>query len=281
MTSATQHHTIWLWLDGVFPRRISYYLLQKGLVSSPADLRAGVSTKSDLSIVPISLTPSFEGFKWHSSDPSNPCPQGVSNPCMRTLDIATGKSTLIHESTSIMLYLEELYPDLPLRSDSPLGRARMMDMIGVFNLVTNHTSYFLRNTVPELGMVQGLQPEFQTRGAALNAKDDEIKGMVKLQGWAQENGLQTTGWLTPGMAGPGLVDLVLAASVKFIKLVYGIDILGDKSLGPLAEWYSRFKGLSWWAELEERGDEVPDILTFGRESRAIWAKETGEYPPLL
>ncbi|KAH7329138.1 hypothetical protein B0I35DRAFT_473767 [Stachybotrys elegans] len=278
MTAATQQHTIWLWLDGVFPRRISYFLFLKGLVRSPEDLRAGITTKSNLTVVPVSIIP-LEGFR--SSDPNHPYPEGSSSPCMRTLDVASGKSTFIHESTSILFYLEELYPESPLQPSSAIERACVMDLIGTFNLVTLDTNYFLRNTVPEHGMVMGLQPEHQTRAAALNSKGHEVKGLVKFQGWAQRNGFQTTGWLTPGMAGPGMVDLIMAASVRFIELVYGIDILEDKDLRPLAEWYVRFTALPWWAGLEDQGNGVPNVLAFGRKSRAAWTKQTGEYPPQL
>lgn len=267
-----EQHTLWLWMEGVFARRISYFLLMKGLVASTAELLAGRSTATNLSII---RTYPLPPLKWESEDPNDPPPKHATNPCMRTTNRVTGMSKFVYESTSILLYLEELYPNPPMQPTSLIGRAHMLDMIGQINLISIDTNYFLRNTVPEHGMIMGLNHEDQSRTAALNAKFQEMHGFLKLQTWAQNNGLQSTGWLTPDVDGPGLVDLALVPNLRFVELVYGIDTLEDNALKPLAEWYKRFKTLSWWSEYEEREGILPEMLSFGKTSRAPWVSIEG------
>ncbi|KAI0379049.1 hypothetical protein F5Y04DRAFT_133340 [Hypomontagnella monticulosa] len=273
MTSNLQN-TLWLWTEGAFSRRVMYTLLIKGLVLSTSDLLQGKTTESNLHINTVKVDPA-KG--WVCADPDDPQPDGATNPCMRTTDDATGEVFFIYESTSIILYLEELYPENPMRPCSTVEQAMMMDIIGRINLVAIDSNYFLRNTVPEHGAVMGVAAEDQQQSTALNAKDQEIKGLLKIQAWAELNGLGKRGWITPGIDGPGLADVTLASNVRFIDLIYGIYMFDDARLKPLSEWYERFKKLPWWNDFEERDGIVPAILEFGKSSRAAWTKEKGLY----
>ncbi|RYP60044.1 hypothetical protein DL769_008301 [Monosporascus sp. CRB-8-3] len=270
---ATQYqHTLWLWMEGAFPRRIMYQLLIKGLVASPAALLRGETTTPSLRVIRVQISP---GSGWECADPvAEPHPRGASNPCLRTTDPATGVSQFVYESTSIMQYLEELYPDSPMQPKSAIGRAKMLDILGKINLTAIDSNYFLRNTVPELGTVMGLEAADQSRTAAMNARSCETKGMLKIQEWVVENGMtSTTGWLTPGVDGPGLADVAFVSAHRFIELVYDFDAVGDERLQTLAAWYERFKQLPWWKELECREGVVPPELSFGKHSRASWFQQ--------
>ncbi|RYO96173.1 hypothetical protein DL765_011654 [Monosporascus sp. GIB2] len=199
---------------------------------------------------------------------------GASNPCLRTTDVATGASQFVYESTSIMQYLEELYPDSPMQPKSAIGRAKMLDILQKINLTTSDLNYFLRNTVPELGALMGLEAADQSRAAAMNARSCEVKGILKIQEWAVENGMTpTSGWLTPGVDGPGLADVAFASTHRYTGLVYGFDAVGDGRLRTLAAWYERFKQLPWWEELEGREGIEPPVLGFGKHSRAGWFQQ--------
>jgi hypothetical protein len=66
-------HTLWLWLEGVFLRRISYFLLLKGLIPSVTDILAGKSIKSNLKIIPM-YRESAHG--WRIQDPDDTSPEG-------------------------------------------------------------------------------------------------------------------------------------------------------------------------------------------------------------
>jgi hypothetical protein len=154
-------------------------------------------------------------------------------------------------------------------------RMIMLDLIGKINITGVDLSYFLRNNVPEMGMMLGLNIEHQSRAASLNAESHELRGLLKIQEWAQHHGgFEKTGWLTPGVDGPGLVDVALAPYQKFYTLIYGVDMFKDERLKPLASWYARFTKLPWWKEFEEREDIIPPMLSFGQHSRAAWADGT-------
>ncbi|KAL2208484.1 hypothetical protein CC79DRAFT_1331661 [Sarocladium strictum] len=261
-------HTLWLWLEGVFPRRLAYFFLIKNLTPSVADLLAGRTTMRNMKLIPShrEMPPAV----WSSSDPSDPPPEGATNPCLRITDPATGKSRFLYESTSILLYLEELYPEYPMQPKGLIERAQMHDMLGLISLIGSDTNYKLRNTIPPHGMMMGLMPENQSQTAAENAEMQEKKGLLKLLEWAKEFGCFEKGWLTPGVDGPGLVDVALVPNFRFVELVWGIDILEDEDLKPFAEWYGRFKSLPFWKEYEEREDALPAMLAFGKTSRAAW-----------
>ncbi|RYO86958.1 hypothetical protein DL764_008925 [Monosporascus ibericus] len=192
---------------------------------------------------------------------------------MRTTDLVTGASQFLYESASIIQYLDELYPDSPMQPKSAIGRAKMSDILGKINLTSVDSNYFLRNTVPQLGAVMGLEAADQSRTAAMNARSCEAKGMLKIQEWAVENGMTpTSGWLTPGVDRPGLADVALASTQRFIELLYGFDAVGDEKLRTLAAWYERFKQLPWWKELEDREGVLPPMLDF-KHSRASWFEQ--------
>ncbi|RYP13213.1 hypothetical protein DL767_010851 [Monosporascus sp. MG133] len=270
---ATQYqNTLWLWMEGAFPRRVMYQLLIKGLVASPEALLRGETTTPSLRVIRVQIG---SGSGWECADSTaEPHPKGASNPCLRTTDLTTGVSQFLYESTSIMQYLEELYPDSPMQPKSAIDRAKMSDILGKINLTGVDLNYFLRNTVPELGAFMGLEAADQSRAAAMNALSCETKGMLKIQQWAVENGMTpTSGWLTPGVDSPGLADIAFVSTHRFLELVYGFDTVGDERLRTLAAWYERFKQLPWWKGLEDREGVLPPMFGFGKNSRASWFQQ--------
>jgi glutathione S-transferase len=268
----TQIHTLWLWTEGAFARRVMYQLLIKGLVASPEALLRGETTEKSLRINPAILE---AGVGWVYGDPTDLPPPGSTNPCLRTADAKTGVSKYVYESTSIILYLETLFPAVPMQPDTAIEWAHMMDLLGKINLVAMDTNYFLRNTIPEHGAVMGVTEP--SRAAALNARANETSGLVKFQQWALDNGLQENdGWLTPCVNRPGLVDVTLASNHRFVELMYNIDMLAGEALRPLSAWYARLKLQPWWDGLENRDGLVPTVLANGKTSRVAWVKEWDE-----
>lgn len=277
-------HTLWLWTEVAFACRIVYYLLIKGLVSSPAALLKGKTTEANLQINVSKLDPQTGGWIC-TNNPSDPQPLGASNPCMRTTCTETETSTLAHESNSIFPYLEELYPansdQRPaLKGDTLLLIAKSPDLLAQINLLGMNTNYFLRNIITIHGNIIGLSPSDQNRTAALNARHWETQTLLKIQDWAItcNNFLdhdKSGGWLTPGISeNPGVVDVALAANHRFVELMYGIDMLAvDEKLAPPREWYDRFRQQNWWKDFEEREDIVPKVLKGGKGDRASWVKE--------
>ncbi|KAK8101807.1 hypothetical protein PG999_012181 [Apiospora kogelbergensis] len=249
-------HTLWLWLEGFFPRRVWYYLLTKGLVASSADLLEGRTTESNLRINRMHMDMSKGG--WTFADPSNPAPPGASTPCLGISDPATGETRYIYESASILVYLETVYggrgrgspPAMPI---DPIDVATMHDIIGITNLATLDAGYYTRHAVPALAAWSGLANEDRSRAAGLNAHAGMARNLGKIQSWAAAS-LKTTGWLTPGRGGgPGLADFCLAAGRRYLELTFGWDMFEGEGeeLNELAAWYERFKGLDWWEAAEE------------------------------
>ena len=58
-----------------------------------------------------------------------------------------------------------------------------------------------------------------------------------------------------------MVDFGLAGNIRYLELGYDLEMLEDERLGNLREWWTRFKRLGWWHELEEMGEVHPPCLT--------------------
>ncbi|KAK7910742.1 hypothetical protein PG985_013223 [Apiospora marii] len=270
MTASELQHTLWLWLEGFFPRRVWYYLLTKGLVATPADLLEGRTADSSLRINRMHIDMSTGGWKF--ADPSNPAPQGASTPCLGIHDPATGETRYIYESASILVYLETVYGSVKggpvVMPKDPVDIANMHDIIGIMNLAMLDAGYYTRHAVPVLAAWSGVANEDRSRAAGLNARVGMNKNLGKVQVWAAKS-LKTTGWLTPGTEGPGLADFCLAAARRYLELTFGWDIFeeGREELKELAAWYERFKGLDWWEAAEEQAIVHPPQLRLGKECR--------------
>ncbi|KAI8626236.1 hypothetical protein F5Y19DRAFT_230273 [Xylariaceae sp. FL1651] len=260
----TQQLTLFLWLEGMFPRRVSYWLFLKGLVSSPADLLDGKTSDPNLSIVRLAINMSAGG--WTSNPENDPLPTSNSTPSLRIRDTERGSERWVRESSSIVAYLEEVYADRgpALKSNDLLDIALTNDLIGIVNLSFLEGGMHLRHASPQLAAFSGIKDEDRSRPAARNGYSAMVKGLVKLQSWAKES-LDTTGWLTPGTDGPGLVDVNLASGRRYLELGYKWNIFESEELKPLAEWYERFQKLPWWNALEERPNVHPKELQFERE----------------
>ncbi|KAF2966250.1 hypothetical protein GQX73_g7349 [Xylaria multiplex] len=257
--------TLFLWLQGLFPRRVNYWLLIKGLVLSPQDLLNGETMDPNLSLVRLNLDVATGSISWKSNPESDPLPPEIStsSPCLRIRDTKTGNERWVRESSSIITYLEEVYADRgpSLKPRDLLDVAAMNDLVGQINLSIIESLTYIRHASPQFAAFAGIKEEERSQPAARVGHQGMVKGFMKVQDWARDS-LATTGWLTPGTDGPGLVDANLAAVRRYLELVYGWDIFEKSELKPLAEWYERFKGLPWWAALEERPNVHPSEFKF-------------------
>lgn len=276
MASELQH-TLWLWLEGLFPRRVWYYLLNQGLVATPSDLLDGKTTAASLRINRMHMD--MATGTWIFADPSNPAPPGASTPCLGISDPATGETRYVYESASILAYLETVYGNShagaasAMPRDDPVDVATMHDVIGMVNLAMLDSGYYTRHAIPALAAWSGLANADRSGGAARNARASMGKSLGKVQAWAAPS-LKATGWLTPGTGGgPGLADFCLAAARRYLELTFGWDIFDGEGKGngedlkELVAWYERFKGLEWWEAAEEHAIVQPPQLRMGKESR--------------
>ena len=263
-------HTLFLWIRGAFPRRIAYQLLQKGICSSVADLHAGKTIAPSFRINPsvFNLKPSGD-MSMDELDGSDPKPAGKSSPALRVRD-KDGRETWLCESITIALYIEELFPSYKsLVSGSVLGMMRAVDMITLINLLGVDFGYYLRHAAPITSFWSHLADEDRSLGAARNALFGFNRSLVKLQDWCAPV-LAETGFLTPDVEGPGVVDFALAGNMRYLELGYEFNSLEDERLDKLREWWVRFKKECWWwAELEEVDDVHPPQLRFAKEVREV------------
>lgn len=252
---------LFLWPRGLFPRRIAYQLLMQELVESPKALLSGKAAVPNISLNISTLGPS--GFE--DSDPTDPKPAGYSSPCLRVTDTTTGKVQWIRESSAISYFLAEAFPSrLPLQGESLVDRAAAADMVYLINLMAHDSSYYVRHASAAASSWSGVQNEDRSLPAALDAKTSMLRSLQKLQSWSLES-LQTTGWLTPGIQHPGLVDVSLAAILRYLGLVYELDFLEDDTFEPLRGWWAKFKTVPWWHKLEEEGEVHPPSLRYGKQ----------------
>jgi len=259
---ATLEYTVCHWPEGYYTRRVSYYLLIKGLVSSSADLLAGKSNAPNLRIS-LSVFDN-DTHSLHPPDPLDAKPVDKSLPSLQVLDTSTGRTSWVRESSSIPLYLEDAYPNAPfLAPQTPLERAQMYDLLSLLASAEAEGYVYLRHAHPLACKFWGVADGDRNLGAARNGKKQMISKLKKLQEWGKET-LDLTGWLTPGLDGPGLVDVQLAVWARFQELGYDTDLFEDEGLGELKEWYTRFKGLEWWIGLEERQGSIPEGMKYGK-----------------
>ncbi|KAI0968418.1 hypothetical protein F4678DRAFT_199496 [Xylaria arbuscula] len=261
--------TLFLWPQGLYPRRVGYWLLIKGLVSSPKDLLNGSTMDPNLSIVLQSPYITATSIEWNYNPENDPLPKNISTttPCLRVQDTNTGNQHWVRESSSILAYLEKVYADRTpsLQSRKLLDIAATNDLVGQINLSIVDAITYVRHASPQLAAFSGLEEEERSRAAARVGYLNMVRGLVKVTKWAEDS-LKTTGWLTPGTNGPGLVDVSLAAARRYLELTYGWNIFEKEELRPLAEWYERFRKLSWWDALEERANIHPPELRFTHDN---------------
>ncbi|KAI0429897.1 hypothetical protein F5Y09DRAFT_331474 [Xylaria sp. FL1042] len=265
--------TLFLWPQGLFPRRVSYWLLIKGLVSSPHDLLDGKTADPNLTIVRLSLSVGSTGsIGWKCNPENDPLPPNIStsSPCLRVRDPDTGGEHWVRESSSILTYLEEVYEDRgpSLQAKDLLTIAVTHDLVDQINLSIIEGVTYVRHASPQFAAFSGIKEEERSRAAAKVGHQNMVKGFVKVAQWAADS-LKTNGWLTPGTEGPGLVDVNLAAPRRYLELVYGWNIFEKEELKPLAEWYERFRKMAWWAALEERPDVHPSEFTFSTDDYEV------------
>ncbi|KAM5354144.1 hypothetical protein ACJ41O_000794 [Fusarium nematophilum] len=253
--------TLFLWLEGFFPKQIVYFLLLKGL-ASPSQLYSGKTNDPRLSIKTIV----FNGTKLVDADPSDPKPVGKSTPCLRIVD--PDGEHWVHESSSILRFLEGLHPEEPrMVSSAPLDRALMDDIQATVYQAFHDCNYYIKNAASVTTSWSGMKDEERSLAVARHAKTGMVKALVRAQDWAGES-LRRGGWLTPGLDNPGLVDVALATGVRYMELSYSLHLLEDERLGLLRSWYARFKEVPWWQEVEESGRH-PESLAYPSDCREV------------
>ncbi|KAF4986430.1 hypothetical protein FDECE_15963 [Fusarium decemcellulare] len=257
--------TLFLWPEGFFPKQIAYFLLLKGIADSPSQIYEGKTNDPRLTVNLLH----FNGTSIEAVNKKDPKPAGKSSPCLRIVDpTGTHPERWVHESASIRLLLEELYPEKsPMISSTMLDKALMNDIQSSVLQAFTDCNYYIKNVASVTTSWSGMKNEDRSLAVARHAKQNMVRALLKAQELAAEN-LQEKGWLTPGLHYPGLVDVVLAGGARYMELSYSLNLFEDERFGLLRDWYSRFKQLSWWDELEESGRH-PKELAYNSDCREV------------
>ncbi|KAM0244932.1 hypothetical protein ACHAP5_005839 [Fusarium lateritium] len=266
MTSHHQH-TLFLCIEGFFPKQIAYYLLSKGLCSSVEQLYEGKTNESNLKVVRVTFTD--EGFV--SEDFEHPLPKGTTGSALRIDNAEDDKTIWIREPWSMVSYLEEIFPRnetnkyRQMWAVDPVEKAISRDIIRYVYSSIELGGVWLSNSAPFTWTFRKIPEDERSIGVGRRARR-EFEGLFKkLQSVAAEN-FAKTGWLTPAAGGgPGLADCILASIVRHTELAWSEFIFEDEPLGDLRAWYEKFQTVWFWDGLEER-DRFPDVLRQGKGS---------------
>ncbi|KAK4497914.1 hypothetical protein PRZ48_010569 [Zasmidium cellare] len=195
MTTQSPKPRLWVFEMGLYPRRVTVYLEEKG-----------IADKFD--IIPVAIT--MNGMENPKGKPPGTVPiLEIARPT------ADKPGRYIFQSSAILEYFEDVYgsqgPDM--RGSTPGARARVRECMDVVNEVTAWLILYVQNGSVFYGIMKA-----QSREAALEGLKRMQKALGILEGLADENG--------PFLVGksPTLVDCVLVATVQFAWSVYGIHM---------------------------------------------------------
>jgi glutathione S-transferase len=217
------------WL--LYPRRIGIYLQEKDL-----------SSKINLLRVPVS----FNEQGKLSSPPGLPkVPEGIYT--FPTLCIKSQNEKpdhFIYESTSIIEYFEDVFPDRNMRGATPEQRSRVRDLISIVNDVNMWNGVWTYNSRE---LCKPRMPYGQFEGTSKWGEQRAHELLSRIEEWAerwahladQRAGSETGKWLASTME-PTVADCMLYATVGFMDYLYGVDLLAGHPL--LQKWKGMWEG---------------------------------------
>lgn len=208
---------LWVLPWGLFPRRVTIYLKEKGI-------------EDRIEVLPVQIT--HNGMEAAPGKPPGTMPILEIRPSTET-DRVDGK--YIFQSTAILEYLEDVYgpgsglPDM--RGSTPEDRGKMRECMDVLEEGVSFFSFYVHNSSD---LMRGRQDQSAQAAKAGMARMHKMFDL--LESMASADGP----WLASSGAQPLIVDCVFMATVQFALHVYGVDLCeGRPRLGQV---YSRFAG---------------------------------------
>jgi glutathione S-transferase len=187
---------------GVYPRRVIIYLAEKGI--------------SHLERIPVDLVRGENRQSEHLAR----------NPAGTVPVLAISEDVFIRQSTSILEYLEELYPQPNMIGETPADRAFTRDLMSLINestlLFGVHISHANRL--------------FAGRVAQKSDAADAAWGFYRQRMTTVDQMVKSDEFLN-GMH-PTIADCALASLVGFANDLYNVPIPSD--CGQITAWYARF-----------------------------------------
>jgi len=228
----TTKTTLWIWPNGLFPRRLIYYFRAKHITLS-------ILKDHNINLVPVALTtepPALEAMQGYEARPSD-----SSLPILR-ITHTDGKEVWIRESLSILSYFEDLFPSTAgwpdLRGETPEGRAQTRDILSLLNDAMHWSLVCLINFDAKTTFWSGMKEEDMSSGVAEHAKGKWQFCLGRLEKWLQDD-------VGKVVERNSIAGVVLLAQVEYHEMMYGDWIEGH---AVLREWVERMKGEAWYVE---------------------------------
>jgi glutathione S-transferase len=235
--------TLWIWPSGIFPRRVAYYLRVKGL--STADL-----DKENLRLIPCHINTTSQELNLEAISGYEKRPPGFSLPVLRIID--SEKEIFIAESSSILEYLEDLFPDLQgynnLLGDDIIQKAKVRDIVQLTNELLTWCNVQVRHSTDFSLLWSGMTKEQQSVAAAEDAKFQIARVLKQLEAWIDDNGDVSL----VRAALPTTTDVTVAAAKVSMEEIYGIRLF--EGFNKLEAWWGRYEASPWFVTKSEMED---------------------------
>lgn len=240
---------LWVLAWGLFPRRVTIYLKEKGI-------------HNHFDIVPLEVTPT--GLESCEGKPAGSVPileiPALSSSHGGSEGEDAENRVFIFQSIAIIEYLEDLYgPEAGYRSmrgQTAAEKARVRDCMNVLSEAVDCFAFYCH----QASQLFQLNGEEQSRGAAVAAIARAHAQLDRLEELADS--LAKGPWLVnlaSASGGPTTVDCVLMALLQFAHGVYGYD---------LTERHARLRAI-WEAFADRESARMEEVPVFVREMAPV------------
>lgn len=239
--------TIWLWPTGLFPRRVLYYLRAKHITLSAL-------TAQNIHLIPVLLDTA--AWKLEAKEGYESRPEGMSLPCMRIEHVKGGGVEYVHETESIVRYLEEVFRGKDaengcgdIMGSTASQRARTHDIVSVVSEASVWSSVALMHSDTRTLSWSGLDASSMSASAAADARKRSHRLLSKVETWVEADVVEKK---TESLSGEGgavtLADVVLMSNIAYMEDSYGKDFVEEH--GVLRLWYDRAREYGWVVGLD-------------------------------
>lgn len=179
-------------------------------------------------------------------------PKGMTLPCMYIEEGNEGQGQWVHESLSIITYLEEVFGEKgqSILGATPTQRLKTTDIVSLFpDILLNYLAEII-HSVPGTTVWSHIEASEMSPGAAAHAGRRKKFYMARLEDWVRRDVVERG---TVSLSGKGrnvtLADVVVMAQVCYCLDGQGVDWL--EGCDVLKEWWQRAIKEDWWVSGEQ------------------------------
>ncbi|GME48588.1 uncharacterized protein LTHEOB_10119 [Neofusicoccum parvum] len=235
--------TIWYMPKTPYPRRLTNYLLAKGLPRS-------IFESGQLQLIPVRMDPANGTFE--TLPGCEPKPEGFTLPLLRVSDTDTTLASendphWITQSASILEYLEAKFPAAAgyrdLQGSTPEQQARSRDIILFAHELMQWTNVQMRHASEERMHWFGIQREHISAGASADAHFQVRRLLTRVENLVRDDVLKRQALSLAGGNDVTVGDCIFAAFVASGRDLMGVDWIDG--MEALTQWYDRAQANKW------------------------------------